>query len=166
MLTVRRYKHMTKANEYKVAEERGWREQALPVHPKFSDMAERISHYLSQVDTAIPLPVKTGLSAVVETAISYVYREWIERKADYPADFHDAGVQVYGEVVLMNQVKKQVKVYLKADTVEKIDAIGNFLGVTAYHTPYLFSTGHKGVYNRKLIIILAMNALSEHLKAR
>jgi len=57
-----------------------------------------------------------------------------------------------------------VKVYLKEATVTKIDALGDYLGITQYHTPYLFSTRHKGVYNRKLIILLAMNALNESLK--
>lgn len=165
MEAIRRYRNMTKAKEYKLAEERGWREQALPIHEKFFEMTDRISACLEQTDSKVPMPVKKGLSAVVQTAVDFVYREWIERKADYPQALHDAGVLKYAEITWNDRKKpKPVKVYLRAETVEKIDSIGNYLDATKYNTPYLMSTGHKGVYNRKMIIILCMNALSESLK--
>jgi len=105
MVKVGRYA-MTKAKEYKNADERGWREQAMPLHPTFSDMAKHISEHLERVHTAGLLTVNAGLSTVVEASVNYAYQQWIERKADYPEAVHDSGVQLYGTVVLLNQDTK------------------------------------------------------------
>lgn len=155
---------MARANEYKAAGERGWREQALPLHKKLLEMGIRIGAYLDHVNVVTLASTYNGLSRVVEASVNYAYQEWVERKADYPLALHNTGVLLYGEMALMKQqAPKPIKVYLKTETVAKIGVIGDFLSVTQYHTPYLFSTGHKGVYNRKLIIILCLNALSHAL---
>ena len=68
----------------------------------------------------------------------------------------------YAKITWIDKHKPARKAYLKTETVAKIEAIGDYLNV-AQHTPNLTSPRHKGVYNRKLIIILCLNALSHAL---
>ena len=62
---------MTKANEYKAADTRGWREQAIPLHEKVLAMTDTIGAYLERVNADTLASTNTGLSRAVEAAVNY-----------------------------------------------------------------------------------------------
>lgn len=155
---------MQKTTDYKPTAERSWREQAFPLHPLLIELQARIGAYLGLTASAL-LPPKISLSAVIEASINFAYQQWIERGVEYADDLHDKGTVLYTVVTTANPVKQQCYPYLKATTVTKIDLLGDFLEISPYYTPRLYSRRSGGVYNRKLIIILCMNALGKSLKA-
>lgn len=154
---------MRKTSDYKPIAEREWREQSMPIHPLLIDIEQRITAYLERTIPSL-MTFKIGLSAVVEFSINYAYQQWIEQQRDYSDVTHDIGMLVYSTATLGNALKESTYIYLKEDTVQRINALGDFLEVTAFYTPRLRSS-RWDTYNRKVIIILAMNALNEQLKA-
>ena len=151
-------------SKYKSVEQRDWRQVELPEHELLEQTQQKIVAVLKQLGHASPAEMKTGLSALVYASINHAYREWVERHAEYSDKLHDKGVNLYAIVTHTNSDKKDKAVYVKADALEKIDAIGDYLAVTKQNLPQLHSPRNKRVYNRRLIILLAMNALAESLK--
>lgn len=148
------------AMPYRPVHERGWREQLLPTHPYLNAVEEIIGRHINGA------PAKGGiLSNVIEIAVSGMYRQWIECRDEYTDELHDWGLQLYRSVISEANHNESRVVYLKIATVEKIDALGDYLSVNKLKTPNLHSPRWEGVYNRKLIIILCLNALSEALKS-
>jgi len=157
---------MPKAGEYKPAKERGWREQSLPDHPKLDEIKHRIAQHLASFTANAPLKLGTSLSDVVEAAVNYAYTQWIEHNAEYPQTVNDDGIQLYAVVSMPTERKadrKESFIYLKEATVDKIEAIGAYLETVQLYVPKLHSTRWKNRYNRKLIIVLCMNALAASL---
>lgn len=150
---------------YKPAKQRDWRQVELPDHRELEQTQQALIIGLQRVSQESPYPAETGLSALVKAAVHYAYQQWIVKQVEYTDEVHEKGIQLYALVTHTNFEQKKKAVYLQAGTLEQIDALGDFLGVTKRDLPQLNSPRHKSVYNRKLIIILCLNALSEALKS-
>lgn len=143
---------------YRPVHERGWREQRFPSHPYLSDIEGLISRYINETTTRV-----VSLSNAIEIAVSDTYRQWIERHDEYTDELHDWGLQLYRSVISESNSDENRVVYLRTATVEKIDTLGDYINVNKLKTPNLHAPRWEGVYNRKLIIILCLNALSHAL---